>query len=127
MLDFGNYIITVLSRDGDKIISYIKEITVGTVYIGNTGNKEWWANGVRHREDGPARMYANGSESWFKHGVPHRKDGPAKTKINRDNTTIYEWWIDGYQIASTGRPDLVISMGQKLNTVYSKSPEQNDS
>jgi len=28
------------------------------------GSKEWFLNGQRHREDGPAVEYANGHKEW---------------------------------------------------------------
>ena len=39
---------------------------------------EWFLNGLYHREDGPAREYANGDKFWYKNGLLHREDGPAK-------------------------------------------------
>ena len=29
------------------------------------GGKEWYLNGKRHREDGPANEYADGDKLWF--------------------------------------------------------------
>ena len=34
-------------------------------YIDLEGNKEWWINGKRHRDDGPAIEYANGDKEWW--------------------------------------------------------------
>ena len=43
-----------------------------------SGSKEWWLNGKRHREDGPAVEYCiNGSKEWWLNGKRHREDGPA--------------------------------------------------
>lgn len=39
--------------------------------------KQWYINGQLHREDGPAEMYEDGSKYWCFHGKFHRKDGPA--------------------------------------------------
>ena len=38
---------------------------------------EWFLNGKRHREDGPAIEWSNGDKSWYKNGKCHREDGPA--------------------------------------------------
>ena len=38
---------------------------------------EWFLNGKRHREDGPACEYAIGRKYWYKNGLLHREDGPA--------------------------------------------------
>ena len=46
------------------------------------GNKEWYLDGVRHREDGPAREYANGDKAWYLNGKVHREDGPAVESAN---------------------------------------------
>lgn len=37
---------------------------------------EWWVNGVRHREDGPAVFEAAGEnvKQWFLHGVEYSED-----------------------------------------------------
>jgi hypothetical protein len=51
----------------------MKEYTV-KVYDNRT---EWFLNGKRHREDGPAVEYANGFKAWCINGKRHREDGPA--------------------------------------------------
>jgi len=55
------------------------------------GGLEWWVNGVRHRDDGPAVMYANGHKEWWIRGLRHRDDGPAVKYKNGNN----EFWEDG--------------------------------
>ena len=40
-------------------------------------HKEWWFNGVRHREDGPAVVWRNGHKEWHLNGEFHREDGPS--------------------------------------------------
>jgi len=39
--------------------------------------KEYRLDGVLHRDDGPAKIYANGSQIWFRNNKRHRDDGPA--------------------------------------------------
>jgi len=39
--------------------------------------EEYRKNGLLHREDGPARIYANGTKQWFNNGLLHRENGPA--------------------------------------------------
>lgn len=41
------------------------------------GSKEWYRNGERHREDGPAVIWPNGTQYWLRNGEYHREDGPA--------------------------------------------------
>lgn len=48
-----------------------------TVKVFDNGDKSWYLNGKRHREDGPAVEWANGDKLWCLHGKFHREDGPA--------------------------------------------------
>jgi hypothetical protein len=43
---------------------------------------EYFKNGKRHREDGPALEYSNGDEVWYINGQCHREDGPAGVYTN---------------------------------------------
>jgi hypothetical protein len=63
----------------------------GPAFIYANGREEWYLHGKRHREDGPAIIYPNGSEEWWLHGEHHRDDGPAF--IYADGTE--EWWLHG--------------------------------
>ena len=56
-----------------------------------SGTKEWWFNGVLHREDGPAVEYVNGSKEWFLNGKCHREDGPAMEYSDGHNS----WFLNG--------------------------------
>ena len=38
------------------------------------GDKEWFVNGERHREDGPAIEWADGSKYWYEYGKFCRKE-----------------------------------------------------
>ena len=62
-----------------------------TVKVHNDGAKEWWLNGKRHREDGPAIEYSSGTKSWWLNGKRHREDGPALEYPSGDK----EWWLNG--------------------------------
>lgn len=42
-----------------------------------SGTQEWWADGVQHREDGPAVETGNGAKQWWVNGKRHCLDGPA--------------------------------------------------
>jgi hypothetical protein len=52
---------------------------------------EWFLNGERHREDGPAVEFNDGSKYWMQHGKFHRLDGPA---IEHKNGNKY-WYKKG--------------------------------
>lgn len=47
------------------------------LYIDDDGDKEWFKNGKKHREDGPAVIYNDGQQEWWFDGKLHREDGPA--------------------------------------------------
>jgi hypothetical protein len=51
----------------------------------------WWLNGKRHREDGPAVIWADGTQAWRLNDKLHRTDGPAV--ILADGTQV--WWLNG--------------------------------
>ena len=51
------------------------------------GDKAWYLNGKRHREDGPACEYASGAKEWWLNGKLHREDGPASEWASGDR-----WW-----------------------------------
>lgn len=37
-------------------------------------DKEWWVNGERHREDGPAIEHEDGHKEWFLNGVSYSEE-----------------------------------------------------
>ena len=62
-----------------------------TLSINEDGDKHWWVNDKRHREDGPAVEDINGDKFWYINGKLHRKDGPA-VEYSRGGK---EWWLNG--------------------------------
>ena len=62
----------------------------GPAYEGTNGDKKWYLNGKRHREDGPACEYANGDKHWYLNGNLHREDGPAVEYSNGTKA----WWLN---------------------------------
>ena len=61
------------------------------VKVFSNGSKEWFLNGKRHREDGPANEWADGSKSWYLNGKLHREDGPAIDRAGGSK----EWFLNG--------------------------------
>jgi hypothetical protein len=55
------------------------------------GSKDWFKEGKRHREDGPARECLSGYKEWIKEGEFHRIDGPAIEYTDGSG----EWYLDG--------------------------------
>ena len=39
------------------------------IRVYDNGDKHWYLNGKRHREDGPACEYAGGSKFWYLDGI----------------------------------------------------------
>jgi hypothetical protein len=84
--------------------NYIKyEVRVYT-----NGDKCWYLNGERHREDGPAVEWANGHKSWYLNGERHREDGPAVEWANGHKS----WWLNGKRHREDG-PAIEDSDGYK--------------
>jgi hypothetical protein len=77
-----------------------------TVRVYPSGNKTWFLDGKRHREDGPAIEYSNGYKSWYLDGKLHREDGPAIDYSNGDKS----WYLNGKKLteqqhkAATSKP-----------------------
>ena len=59
-------------------------------HININGDKFWYLNGKRHREDGPACEFINGDKFWYLNGKTHREDGPAVEYHNGHK----EYWIN---------------------------------
>jgi hypothetical protein len=55
-----------------------------TCWTFRDGDKVWWLNGERHREDGPAIERSNGDKEWYLNGKRHRENGPAIEWANGD-------------------------------------------
>lgn len=65
--------------------------------LGDDGNTRWRdADGVSHRDDGPALVCANGDELWYRHGQRHRIDGPAVTYHNVERM----WYVNDVNIGA---------------------------
>ena len=80
-------------QDVQKAISQYayKKFDDGREFIQGPAGKEWFLNGKRHREDGPAVERADGSKAWFLNGKYHREDGPAVESATRRK----EWYLNG--------------------------------
>jgi hypothetical protein len=81
----------------------------------NSGDKAWWKNGKRHRENGPAIEFSSGAKSWWINGKCHRDDGPAVEWING----YEEWWLNGINYYSKEEYFNALSPEQRLKFIYS--------
>lgn len=69
----------------------------GPAVIWADGRWSWWLNGRLHCQDGPA-WYCDGSEIWFLNGLRHRIGGPAVQESN--GTEI--WYQSGLRHCESG-------------------------
>ena len=58
------------------------------------GDKCWYLNDERHREDGPAIERASGYKSWWLRDKRHREDGPAVEHANGYKS----WWLNDEEV-----------------------------
>ena len=65
-----------------------------TVKVHPNGDKYWYLNGERHREDGAAVECVSGYKAWYLNGKRHREDGPAVENTNGDK----RWYLDGERL-----------------------------
>jgi hypothetical protein len=59
----------------------------------SNGDKYWYLNGKRHRNDGPAIEFNDGDKHWFFKDRLHREDGPAVEVVNGDRY----WYFNGIE------------------------------
>jgi len=76
------------------------------VEVHENGDKHWYLNGKRHREDGPAIEYADLDKHWYLNGKKHREDGPA---IELASGTRL-WFLNGVLV----NEDKVMNPGKEL-------------
>jgi antitoxin component YwqK of YwqJK toxin-antitoxin module len=88
------------------------------------GNKEWWKNGNRHRDnDLPAVKCADGSKYWCINGKLHRdNDLPAIETADGDK----EWYINGELHRDNDLPACEYEEGSKHWYVNGKCHREND-
>jgi len=84
----------------------IKALTVKTTTT--DGDQEWWINGKRHREDGPAIIYAIGDQRWYINGRLHRENEPAIIYANGTQS----WYLNGKRHREDG-PAIICTDGDK--------------
>jgi hypothetical protein len=55
----------------------------------NWDSIDYYQNGKIHREDGPAREYANGKRYWFLNGKCFSDESMWKDSLNENKTIVY--------------------------------------
>ena len=79
------------------------------VKVYESGDKEWWFNNKRHREDGPAIECVNGDKTWYLNGKLHREDGPAIEYSDGSKS----WYLNGKRHREDG-PAIEYADGDKF-------------
>jgi hypothetical protein len=99
---------TICSTQTKHLINRIHRMIEYTVKVHTNGDKHWYLNDERHREDGPAVENSDGGKSWWLNGKLHREDGPAiehgngnkawylNDKLHREDGPAMEY-SDGYK------------------------------
>ena len=83
------------------------------------GDEEWYYEGVRHRDGGPA-VKDRWGEYWFSNGLVHRDGAPAVIRKSRD----IEYWNYG-QLHREDGPAIVRADGAKEWYLFGKRITQN--
>jgi hypothetical protein len=78
------------------------------VKVYTNGDKHWYLNGKRHREDGPAIEFSNGDKYWYLNDLIHREDGPAV----EESDGYKAWYLNGKRHREDG-PAVEESDGEK--------------
>ena len=81
------------------------------------GITEWFINGERHRENGPAIEWPDGSKEWWINGNLHRENGPA---VEWASGSKY-WWINGKQVTETDAMKHTITIDNKTIIISHQS------
>lgn len=60
----------------------------------------WWRNGELHRDNEPAVEHADGKRYWYRDGQLHRVDGPAVEQPDGKRW----WWLHGERVPEPAPP-----------------------
>ena len=89
---------------------YNSKTKTGVKTLSN-GIKEWWKNGLFHRDnDMPAIERADGSKQWYKNGELHR-DNDMPAYVGADGTK--SWYKNGQLHRDNDMPAIVRADGSK--------------
>ena len=62
--------------------------------VGEWGDKEWWLNGKRHREDGPAIEWSWGGKTWWLHDEEVHPEALVDLQLSRGTFCYYNEQTD---------------------------------
>ena len=91
------------------------------LYVSQDGSRFWMDDNDRaHRDGGPAREYIEGICVWYQHGRRHREDGPAiifaddagcQWCLNDIMYSFEEWLIENTAISEEEKVMLKLKYG----------------
>jgi hypothetical protein len=87
-IEYRNNLKQYHNPSGPAIVVYVRN---------NLFSEEWFIDGKRHRDKGPAVIFDNGHEEWWFNGKRHRIDGLAYSSPAY-GLFIYDksnWWVNG--------------------------------
>jgi hypothetical protein len=86
----------IVYADGEKrwFLNNKRHREDGPAIVRPNGEKCWFLNGECHREDGPAIIYPDGEKQWRLNGKRHREDGPAIVCAGGEK----QWWLNGKEV-----------------------------
>ena len=90
-------------------------------HIRDDGEERWYKDGMLHRDNGPAIIWANGTEGWFQYDMHHREDGPAiVSTVNEHEYYIYDRlcsfkkWANHFKISEKEQAILLLKYGKGI-------------
>ena len=95
-----------------------------TIEINTYGDKYWYKNGVKHRDnDLPAGIWRNGNQYWYKNGKQHRDNGlPAVICTSGSQS----WYQNGKHHRDNDLPAVIFTSGTKFWYKNGKRHRDND-
>lgn len=81
-------------------------------YINDFKSIQFFYNGIRHRELGPAVEYSYGEKNsqkvWWKNGHIHRENGPASISYGENQEYYEEYYLNGIYYPDVSSPEELI-------------------
>jgi len=62
-------------------------------YNEDSDKRSHWKGYLIHRENKPAVEWSDGSKEWYLNGLRHREDGPAQEYCGE--YSVYRWYLNG--------------------------------
>ena len=97
----------VFNKGTGVSLEVVKTPIISAPFTNWAGDTHWYADGVLHREDGPAMLRGKKYRAWYFYGSLHRENGPALS-----GAIWGEWWIHGKRHREDG-PAIEANLGME--------------